>query len=69
YNIELNESHSPHQESELDTLSYNEKKENDSQSLEHFEPKEYSPHQEMDFNHMEKESDWEDREIDRELER
>ncbi|WP_232431992.1 hypothetical protein, partial [Vibrio harveyi] len=69
YNIELNESNSPHQESELDTLSYNEKKENDSQSLEHFEPKEYSPHQEMDFNHMEKENDWEDREIDRELER
>uniref|UniRef100_UPI001864D799 DUF7146 domain-containing protein n=2 Tax=Vibrio harveyi TaxID=669 RepID=UPI001864D799 len=69
YNIELNESHSPHQESELDTLSYNEKKENDSQSLEHFEPKEYSPQQEMDFNHLEKESDWEDREIDRELER
>ncbi|WP_343290078.1 conjugative transfer relaxase/helicase TraI (plasmid) [Vibrio harveyi] len=69
HNIELNESHTSHQESELDTLNYNEKKENDSQSLEHFEPKEYTPQQEMDFNHTEKESDWEDREIDRDLER
>ncbi|EKO3839677.1 toprim domain-containing protein, partial [Vibrio harveyi] len=69
HNIELNESNTSHQESELDTLNYNEKKENDSQSLEHFEPKEYTPQQEMDFNHLEKESDWEDREIDRELER
>ncbi|ENM5770904.1 conjugative transfer relaxase/helicase TraI [Vibrio mimicus] len=69
HNIELSEAHSTHQESELDTLNFDEKKETDSQSLEHFEPKEYLPQQEMDFNHSEKESDWEDREIDRELER
>ncbi|EGR7987526.1 hypothetical protein I8B31_004713, partial [Vibrio vulnificus] len=55
--------------SELDTLNFDEKKETDSQSLEHFETKEYSPQQEMNFEHQEKESDWEDREIDRELER
>ncbi|KJR35924.1 conjugative transfer relaxase/helicase TraI [Vibrio sp. S234-5] len=69
HEIELSETHSPHQESELDTSNFDEKKEIDSQSLEHFEPKEYSPQQEMDFAHQEKESDWEDREIDRELER
>ncbi|WP_207551955.1 DUF7146 domain-containing protein, partial [Vibrio sp. 10N.222.47.A9] len=69
HNLELNETHTSHQESELDTLNYNEKKETDSQSLDHFEPKEYSPQQEMEFNHSEKESQWEDREIDRELER
>ncbi|MCC4790309.1 conjugative transfer relaxase/helicase TraI, partial [Vibrio splendidus] len=69
HNIELNEAHTSHQESELDTLNYNEKKETDSQSLDHFEPKEYSPQREMEFNHSEKESQWEDREIDRELER
>ncbi|WP_146255290.1 hypothetical protein, partial [Vibrio vulnificus] len=67
--IELSDTHSTHQESELDTLNFEEKKETDSQSLEHFEPKEYSPQQEMNFEHQEKESDWEDREIDRELER
>ncbi|MEZ8808827.1 hypothetical protein, partial [Vibrio atlanticus] len=69
HNIELNEPHTSHQESELDTINYNDKKETDSQSLEHFEPKEYSPQQEMEFNQSEKESHWEDREIDRELER
>ncbi|ENM5739403.1 conjugative transfer relaxase/helicase TraI [Vibrio mimicus] len=69
HNIELSEAHSAHQESESDTLNFDDKKETDSQSLEHFEPKEYSPQQEMNFNHSEKESDWEDREIDRELER
>ncbi|MGR2870033.1 conjugative transfer relaxase/helicase TraI [Vibrio vulnificus] len=69
HNIELSDTHSTHQESGLDTLNFDEKKETDSQSLEHFEPKEYSPQQEMNFEHQEKESDWEDREIDRELER
>ncbi|MEZ8419945.1 conjugative transfer relaxase/helicase TraI [Vibrio splendidus] len=69
HSLELNETHTSHQESELDTLNYNEKKETDSQSLDHFEPKEYSPQQEMALNHSEKESHWEDREIDRELER
>ncbi|MGF1815466.1 conjugative transfer relaxase/helicase TraI [Vibrio splendidus] len=69
HNIELSEPHISHQESELDTLNYNEKKETDSQSLDHFEPKEYSPQKEMEFNQSEKESHWEDREIDRELER
>ncbi|MEJ3625757.1 conjugative transfer relaxase/helicase TraI [Vibrio vulnificus] len=69
HNIELSETHFTHQESGLDTLNFDEKKETDSQSLEHFEPKEYSPQQEMNFEHQEKESDWEDREIDRELER
>ncbi|HDY7982827.1 conjugative transfer relaxase/helicase TraI [Vibrio vulnificus] len=69
HDIELSDTHSTHQESELDTLNFDEKKETDSQSLEHFETKEYSPQQEMNFEHQEKESDWEDREIDRELER
>ncbi|MEZ8042374.1 hypothetical protein ACED25_22760, partial [Vibrio sp. 1F263] len=69
HDIELSEAHSSHQENELDTINYNDKKETDSQSLEHFEPKEYSPQQEMEFNQSEKESHWEDREIDRELER
>ena len=69
HNIELSEPHISHQESELDTLNYNDKKETDSQSLDHFEPKKSSPQQEMEFNHSEKESHWEDREIDRELER
>ncbi|MER0334450.1 conjugative transfer relaxase/helicase TraI [Vibrio vulnificus] len=69
HDIELSETHSTHKESGLDTLNFDEKKETDNQSLEHFEPKEYSPQQEMNFEHQEKESDWEDREIDRELER
>ncbi|HFQ4989757.1 TPA: conjugative transfer relaxase/helicase TraI [Vibrio vulnificus] len=69
HDIELSETHSTHRESGLDTLNFDEKKETDNQSLEHFEPKEYSPQQEMNFEHQEKESDWEDREIDRELER
>ncbi|MEZ9292272.1 conjugative transfer relaxase/helicase TraI [Vibrio lentus] len=69
HDIELSEAHSSHQEGELDTLNYNEKKELDSQSLEHFEPKEYSPQQEMEFDQSEKESHWQDREIDKELER
>ncbi|WP_213882492.1 conjugative transfer relaxase/helicase TraI, partial [Vibrio crassostreae] len=69
HDIELSEAHSSHQENEIDTLNYNEKKELDSQSLEHFEPKEYSPQQEMEFNQSEKERHWEKREIDRELER
>ncbi|WP_210451499.1 DUF7146 domain-containing protein, partial [Vibrio crassostreae] len=69
HDIEFSEAHSSHQENELDTLNYNEKKELDSQSLEHFEPKEHSPQQEMEFNQPEKESYWEDKEIDRELER
>ncbi|CAK3303595.1 Conjugative transfer relaxase/helicase TraI [Vibrio crassostreae] len=69
HDIELSEAHSSHQENELDTLNYNEKKELDSQSLEHFEPKKHSPQQEMEFNQPEKESYWEDKEIDRELER
>ncbi|PHN85730.1 conjugative transfer relaxase/helicase TraI [Vibrio splendidus] len=69
HDLELSEAHSSHQENELDTLNYKEKKEIDSQSLEHFEPKEYSPQQEMEFDQSEKESHWQDREIDKELER
>ncbi|SON51396.1 protein of unknown function [Vibrio tapetis subsp. tapetis] len=69
HDIELSEPHPTHQERELNALNMDEKKERDSQSLEHFETKAPSPQHEMDFNHPEKESDWESREIDRELER
>ncbi|SON51621.1 conjugative transfer relaxase/helicase TraI [Vibrio tapetis] len=69
HDIELSEAHPTHQERALDTLNLDEKKERDSQSLEHFENKAPSPQHEMAFNHPEKENDWESREIDRELER
>ena len=68
HDIELSDSPSTHQDRNLDTLNFDEKKEINNQSLEHFETKTHSPQQSLDFNHSEKENDWKDREIDRELE-
>ncbi|NOI26752.1 DUF7146 domain-containing protein, partial [Vibrio mediterranei] len=69
HNFELNERINAQPNRDIDSLNFDEKKERDSQSLEYFENRGYSPQREMDFNNKERQNHIEDKEIDRELER